>query len=566
MYFLDKTKKEIVKLINQILGKELVQVSFLTYPQQVEHGDLCLPCFMLAKELVKSPADIAQEIVAKIKKNKTVSGASAIGPYVNFFLDKKSLAEKVLSEIGKKQKKFGKNKIGKNKRVMIEYSNVNTHKEYHVGHLRNLCYGDSVNRILAVNGYKVIPVSYINDFGIHVAKTLWAYLEYYKNEKLPENKGLFLGQVYVRASQELEHNALAKGLVNFMMQKIEARKGSDYKLWKTTRKWSIEHFSHIYQELDIRFDKVFYESEYIDRGREMIPELIKKGILKESQGAVIADFESEGNGVLVVLRSDGTATYPVADIPLAQMKFEKFKLDSSIYVVDNRQKLYFKQLFSILKKMGFKQKMVHLEYDFVKLPSGMMSSRSGNVITYEVLKKMLLDYAASEIKKRHSDWGDEKIKPVAEVIVVGAIKFEMLKISFDQVITFDIEKALDFTGYTCAYLQYTYARIKSILRNSGSLNFEVKDIKFENNKEAQLILKLAKYPEVIVLAGEKYNPVEISKYLFELAQLFNDYYHSVNILKSEKEIKKSRLALIEKVSLVLQNGLDLLGIKTVEEM
>jgi arginyl-tRNA synthetase len=451
---------------------------------------------------------------------------------------------------------------------MVEYSNVNTHKEYHVGHLRNVCYGDTVHRILSANGFDSIPVSYINDFGIHVAKTIWAYREFYKKKEPGKNKGEFLGQVYVRAVSELERNDTAKRMVEGIMKQIERRTGQEYDLWQETRQWSIDQFNSIYRELDINFDQVFYESEFIDQGRKEVEKLVKKGVFRVSQGAVIADLEQDKLGVLVVLRSDGTATYPVADIPLTRHKFKKFDLDQAIWVVDVRQSLYFKQLFKIMEHLGVDKEMTHLGFEFVKLPSGMISSRKGNVVTLEELKQEMLKKAVKETKKRHSDWKKEKINTVAARIAVGAMKFEMIKVGANQEITFDIDKALEFTGYTAAYLQYTYARINSILHKADNRKqITAKDyLKLSEEKEHALILKLAKYPEAVGRAGREYNPSEIAKYLFELAQSFNDYYHSIPVLKAEEKVKQARLMLIGSVNQVIKNGLELLGIDVLEEM
>lgn len=570
MYALDKIKLNIVKLINKALGKNIVQAPDLVYPANSEFGDLSLPCFGIAKQFKKSPSAMAEQLVSKISSEE-LSSLSAAGPYLNFTINKEYLTKAVISEIARAKKEYGENKSGKNKKVMIEYSNANTHKEYHVGHLRNLCYGDSVNRILAANGYRAIPVSYINDFGIHAAKTLWCYLEFYKNKKLPENKGFFLGQVYARATKELEKNPLAKELAAFMMKKIESRKGEEYKLWQKTRKWSIEQLDKIYKELGIKFERIFYENEFMDKGRDMVAELCEKRVLKKSDGAVIADLEKYNLGVLVFMRSDGTALYPIADLPLALEKFKKYKLDKSIYVVDIRQSLYFKQLFKLLDLLGCKKEMIHLGYDVVKLPSGMMSSRSGNVITYEDLREQVFKKALGETKKRHKNWSEKKIRETADKIAIGAIKFEMIKVGAGQVITFDINQALRFDGFTAAYLQYTCARIQSILRKSKiprprRVSLGLKNLKLGEPKEQELIMKLAKYPEIVKAAGEKYDPAEIAKYLFELAQIFNDYYHSVPVLKAEEETRAARLVLIGAVSQTIANGLGLLGIEAMEEM
>lgn len=596
-YVLDKIKSNISKKINKIIGDGLVLPEDFVYPPNSDMGDLSLPCFSLAKKLDKKPDEIVETLIAGVKPDNEILSLKSAGPYLNIILNKNYFNGEVIEKIVKNKKKYGFGKIGQKKKIMIEYSNVNTHKEYHIGHLRNICYGDAVNRILEANGYLVIPVSYVNDFGIHVAKTIWYFNCLLKGDKkdseifkelksfsvenfnakdfkliwnfLPEGKkGFILGKIYAKSNTEIEKDKTAKQMIELVMKKIESRRGEEFETWKKTRELSIKQFDEIYKDLGVNFKKYFYESEFIDQGKKMVDELLKKGILKKSQGAIIADLEEYNLGVLVVIRSDGTMLYPVADLPLAKYKIKEFNLDESIYVVDNRQSLYFKQLFKILELMEHKQKMTHLAYDFVKLPTGMMSSRMDNVITYYELKEEILKRAQRETGKRHSDWSVEKIKETAEKISIGAIKFEMIKVGAQNVINFDIEKALSFEGYTAAYIQYVYARIQSIFKKS---KFKIQNSKFKvenlkENKEYGLILKIAKYPEIVERAGKNYDPSEIAKYLFELAQIFNDYYHSEPVLKAEEKIKQARLALLSSVAQVIENGLGLLGIEVVEEM
>ncbi len=573
MYALDKIKSDLVQTINKIIKNPAVSVVDFVPTPQAELGDISLPCFLLAKALAKNPAEIAADLASRLSNIEWIEKATAAGPYLNITLNSVASAA-ILKDIEKHGAEYGSNKSGAKKRLMIEYSNANTHKEYHVGHLRNIAYGDAVNRILAANGWKVYPVSYINDFGIHVAKTLWWL--YHKENKAAqeiikkgiENKGYFLGQQYAQATQELEARAEAKGEVSEVMKAVESRRGEMYSLWKKTRQWNIDHFDRIYKELNVKFATIFYENEFVKQGSKIVAELLAQGILKQSDGAVIADLEKYKLGVLVVLRSDGTALYPVADLALAIAKVKKYKLDSSLYVVDIRQGLYFDQLFKLLELYGIKANFAHLGYDFVKLPSGMMSSRSGNIIPYEDLKAMALEKAKSEIIQRHSDWSTKTINHVASVVAFGALKFEMIKVGADKSITFDIDSALRFDGFTSAYLQYTYARIQSIKRKATPAfkKLKVDYAQLNDVREKSLIIKLACFPIAISAAGEKKDPAEIAKYVFDLAQAANDYYHAVPVLKADQATGAARLALLNSTALIIKQALNLLGIEVVEEM
>jgi len=566
MHSLKKIKIHIAKKVNKALGDNFIRASLLVYPPNPELGDLSLPCFGLVKNKKQSPAETAASLVGKIKTDKIIKTVKAAGPYINFNVEESYLAGEVIGEIDKKNKKFGENKNGQRKKVMIEYSQPNTHKEYHVGHLRNLCYGDAVNRMLAANGVKAIPVSYVNDFGIHVAKTIWAYKKFFKDKKLPENKGAFLGEVYTRSVAEIEKDPLAKDIVSLVMKKIESRKGEEYKLWEKTRQWSIKQFNEVYEALGVKFFHTFYESEFIDQGREMVAELYAKHFLTKSEGAIIADLDKYDLDALLFIRGDGTTMYPVADLPMAIEKFKRYKLDKSIYVVDVRQSLYFKQLFKVLELLGHKKEIMHLGYEFVKLPEGMMSSRTGNVITYDDLNNQLQAKAETETKKRHQDWPEAKIKKTAAKLARGVIKFEMIKVGADQIINFDINKALRFDGFTAGYLQYTYARNQSIMRKAKDKEEKINFSSLTNKLEHRIIMKLAAYPEAIARAGVGYDPSVIARYLFELAQLNNDYYHQVPVLKANEEERRVRLALLKSVNQIIANGLNLLGIDTVDEM
>ncbi len=563
IYILEELEEMIVSALK-------LEKAIFSYPPKSELGDLSLACFEPAKKNRQNPAEFAADLAAKLKNcrelQKYFSDIKAVGPYLNFFISPEYLAASVIGTIKKAKTAYGSNHAGAGRKVMIEYSNGNTHKEYHVGHLRNISYGDAINHLLDANGYRSIPVSYINDFGIHIAKTIWNWRRNPEYRASSEAKGYLLGKCYSEASRLLEDNPEGKVEVAKIMKEIESRSGASYELWKETREWSIEYFSSIYKELGIRFSEIFYESEVIDNGLKLVEDLKAKGILRLSEGALIADLEKYELGVLPVIRSDGTALYPVADLSLASEKFKKYDLSRSIYVVDVRQSLYFKQLFKIIELMGYKQPLVHLTYDFVTLPEGMMSSRTGNVITYKELRDKLFAKLSEETSSRHQDWTAGRVKAVAMTLTVATIKFEMLKVSADKIITFNIEEAARFDGYTACYLQYGYARLKSIVRKEG-LRFGAADLnRLKEAKEKELLIKMAKYPEVIAQAGAKYNPSEVAKYLFELVQLFSDYYHEVNILKAEPKVRKARLALIKALAQVLHNGFDILGIEALEEM
>jgi len=565
MTFLDKLKHDISSELN--LNEDL-----FIYPQESHLGDLSFPCFILAKEKKVNPLELALSLAQRAQDNesfkKIFSKIEAAGPYLNFFIKNSYLAPLVLADIKKEKENYGFAKKAEDKKIMIEYSNGNTHKEYHVGHLRNISYGEAVKNLLITQGNKVIPVSYINDFGIHVAKTIWNWRLNPVYEERPEAKGFLLGKCYSEASKKLNDNPEFKEGVAEVMKNIEKRSGDDYELWQKTRAWSISYFDNIYSELGIKFAEIFYESEVIAKGLKIVDYLLEQGILEKSQGAIIADLNAYDLGVLPIIRSDGTALYPVADLALASEKFKKYDLDSSIYVVDVRQGQYFKQLFKVLELAGYKQPLIHLSYDFITLPEGMMASRTGNVITYEDLKNKLVEKLLRETTRRHENWTVSRQEKVANSLALSTIKFEMLKVGAEKTITFNIEEASRSEGFTACYVLYGYARLRSIIRKSG-FSFSLSDPNLsllEDPREKEILLKLAKYSEVLKTASDKYNPGDLIKYLFELVQMFNDYYHNCNILKADKNLRLARLSLLKHLSQVLINGFKVIGIEPLEEM
>jgi arginyl-tRNA synthetase len=560
MNYLDKVKNELAVALN-------IKAELLVYPPNSEMGDLSWPMFEAAKMAGVNPVLLATQKAAEFSDLNGIKEVKAVGPYLNFYLDQSTFISGILTDIKNQGKAFGANTSGEHKKVMIEYSNGNTHKELHVGHLRNISYGDTVYKLLAANGYEAIPVSYINDFGIHTAKTIWNWQKNpdYANSTAP--KGYLLGKCYSEAARKIEDNAEAKEEVSIIMKEIESRQGRGYELWQETRQWSIDYFQQVYNDLGIKFQDTFYENNFVDKGLEIKDSLLNKGILKKSEGAIIADLQEYNLGVLPIIRSDGTALYPVADLALASHKFEKYNLDESIYIVDVRQSLYFSQLFKILELMGYKAKMTHLSYDFLTLKTGMMASRTGNVITYQELIDEAKTRTSEEVAKRHIDWSQEKVDEVAKALSISAIKFEMIKVSSDKVITFDIVDALKFEGFTAAYLQYSGARMNSLLKKVVSFDDSSSDLtKLASSKELGLAMKLAQYSDAVKKAGLDRDPSIIARYLFELAQLFNDYYHDTNIMKAEENVRDARLSLVSGIKQVFQNSFALLGLTYLEEM
>ncbi|NIP32682.1 arginine--tRNA ligase, partial [Candidatus Saccharibacteria bacterium] len=435
----------------------------------------------------------------------------AAGPYINFFVKPNAIAKITLENISKQKNKFGQSGVGEKKKILLEFSQPNTHKEFHIGHTRNALLGQSLVNILQASGYKVIPANYIGDTGAHVSKWLWAYEKFHQGEEPREDRAKFLSQVYQEAVEKISADENLKEEVSQIHQKLEKGDKELNQIWKKSRDWSIGEFKKIYKILNVDFDVYFYESEEEGPGKKMVADLLEKGIAKESQGAIIIDLEKYNLGVLLLLRSDGTVLYATKDIPLAFKKFEKFKIDESWYLVDSRQSFYFQQLFKTLEIIGLKKPLKHLVYEFVATPEGVISSRAGEVPSFTNTYEFVSDLAEQSTKQRHPDWSVKKINQTAKIIALAAIKFEMLKSSREREIVFDPKKALSFEGFTGPYLLYTVARINSILKKEKP--GKIKDwntIKIAP-LEKQLVIKMLSFPEIVAEAARSAQPSIIAQ-------------------------------------------------------
>jgi arginyl-tRNA synthetase len=562
-------KQAVIKLLEKELKFKRSDIEkLIEIPPDDNLGDYAFPCFSLAKKLKKNPLEIAQELVKKLRKKglgKEISNIEAKAGYVNFFIDKKILASYVLKNAFKRD--FGKQK--RKLKGMIEFSQANTHKAFHIGHIRGTSLGESLARIAEFFGEKVIRANYQGDIGMHVAKWIWCYNKYYSKEKL-KNQESWIAGIYVDAVKKLAQDKTGKlqKQVEEINKKLDEKKDKKLMdLWKKTRKLSLDSLEPIYKNLDTRFDKYYFESEFEKKGKETAKNLLKKKIAKISNGAAIVDLEKYNLGVWVLLRKDGTVLYSAKDLALAERKFKEYKLDWSVYVHGNEQNLHFKQMMKTLKLMNFKnlKKIYHINYSLVRLPSGKMSSRTGENILYSDFKKEILDYAKKSIKRRTSKINEKELEKRALSISIAAIKYSMLKQDANKLIVFDKTQALNFEGDSGPYLLYSYARASSIIRKvrAGKNPNKLKIIDLKDS-EIKLIKKIFQFPEIIEKAYENFSPSIIANYSYELAQDFNEFYHACPVMGSKE--KDFRLKLVNAFRAVMKKSLFLLGIEVLEEM
>jgi len=598
-------KKEIVTLLKQsdLLKSENI-IETLESPPNPELGDLATNIsFSLASKLGKSPIKISEQIVDELKlpQNSIVRKVETKGGYINFFLDYGKGSEKLLEEILKERVNYGSNKLGKGKKYMVEFAHPNTHKLFHIGHLRNITIGESLVRILKNSGYEVIRSNYQGDVGLHIAKCLYGILktENYK-EKLGkletiEEKMNFIGKCYVKGSKAYKDDEKAQKEikdVNFLIyasaQKFNREergvepgstdymkfvKGRDveidkvYELWKKTRKWSLEYFEKIYDRVYSHFDRYYFESECLS-GVDIAKEGKEKGILKESDGAIVFDGEPYNMDTRVFVNSMGLPTYEGKELKLSQMEFSEFDgLDKCIHVVGPEQTSFFKVTFKVeelLTPKKFKDKQFHLVYGWVRLKEGKMSSRTGRI----VLGEEVIDEAKDKLEKYFDEkrgYSKEKIDDISEKVAVGSVKYSMLKISPSKEITFDLEESVSFEGDSGPYLQYAHVRANKILKKSKGFKNRYQPEKLED-EEKELIKKLLDFPDIIERAAKEYKPNLVANYGYELAETFNSFYHSCPVIQSEGTTRDFRLTLVKAFQITLKNCLTLLGIDTPEVM
>ncbi len=553
-------KNSIVELIVKETGLDISDVeNLIEIPPKDEMGDFAFPCFGLAKSMKKSPVIIASELAKSLKLPSDIERVESEGAYVNFFVDKKMMAERVLSSV--KSRGFGKGKIGKGKSRLVEYSQPNTHKAFHVGHIRGTSLGESLSRIFKACGERVVQMNYSGDTGMHIAKWIWCYEKYHSRDGLKNDEAWIAG-IYVEAVKRLEDNKEFQKEVLEINKKIESKDAKINELWKKTRELSISSWEKIYSELGAHFDVSFFESEFEADGKRESLKLLENGIAKKDD-AVFMDLKKYGLGVWVLLRKDGTVLYSAKDIALALRKFKDFESDKYLVLVGNEQRLHFQQLIKTLELMGLEDEAKRYEvlpYGMVRFPEGKMSSRTGKNVLYSEFSREVFGIAKSGLKERGYDGAD--IDERAMKIAIASIKYAMLKQDPTRTIIFDPKKEISFEGDTGPYLLYSYARANSIGKKVKSVKKVI--IKELEGSEVKLVKKLGEFDGVLENAYKKLAPNLIANYAFELSKVFNEFYHSCPVLGSEKE--GFRLALVDAFRIVLDISLDLLGIETLEEM
>ncbi|HVY01301.1 MAG TPA: arginine--tRNA ligase [Candidatus Nanoarchaeia archaeon] len=551
--------------IAQILSKHLPMteeevLALIEIPKDSKLGDFAFPCFSLAKSLKKNPVDIAKETVSKIRNVSQFEQINALGPYINFFVNRNMVAQSTLSEILKKKDKYGSSIEGKGKKIVIDLSAPNIAKPFGIGHLRSTIIGNSISNIASFLGYKTIKINYLGDWGTQFGKLIVGYKKWGNAKKLKSDPINHLLELYVKvnADETLEDAAREE------FRKLEQGDKKNLALWKQFRELSLKDFNEIYELLGVKFDVISGESLYNKKLDAVVKMLEHKKLLKESDGAKVVDLSEYNLGVCLIQKSDGTTLYATRDIAAALDRKNKYNFDSAVYEVGLEQSLHFKQIFKVLELLGndWARSCTHVGHGLYLDQDGKkFSTRKGkNVFMADILKETI-DLAKKEIQSREK-LSSKELERRARIIALSAIIYGDLRNYRENSIVFDIDRFLQFEGNTGPYILYTYARCQSIIKKS---NFKkLSKITVITEKEKALVSHLYNFHETVKQAYLTNSPNLIANYAYELSQKFNEFYHDHPVIGSNEE--NFRLALVSSCAQVLKNSLSLLGIPVLQRM
>lgn len=588
----DKVAEALHALYGQTIESSQVQVQLT---RSEFEGDQTVMVFPFLKLTRKSPEATAAEIGEYLVSNlKEVSSFNVVKGFLNLVIDNTYWIERLNEAVS--AEKYGFSTAGPDSElVMIEYSSPNTNKPLHLGHIRNNLLGYSLAEVMKANGYKVVKTNIVNDRGVHICKSMVAWLKFGKGETPETNskKGDHLvGEYYVKFDQQYKleiaelmaagktedqakDEAPCMAETREMLLKWEANDPEVRHLWKTMNSWVYAGFDETYKTLGVDFDKIYYESDTYTIGRDEVLRGVKEGIFQqESDSSVWANLEKEGLDKKILLRSDGTSVYITQDIGTAQLRYHDYPIDHMIYVVGNEQIYHFQVLSHLLDKLGYKwgKDLYHFPYGMVELPNGRMKSREGTVVDADDLVAGMVDVARSvslELGKLEG-YSEEEKENIYRIVALGALKYFILKVDPKKTMTFNPEESIDFNGNTGPFIQYTYARIQSILRKANDTGIVIPgraESNSLNEKERSLLKTISLFPEVVKEAGTAHSPAVIANYVYDLVKEFNSFYHDFSILNEpDPAVRDFRLVMTQTVGKIIKNGFSLLGIQVPERM
>ena len=572
-------KKAAAELIISVMGTENLTLEqaerLVAVPPNPEMGDAAFPCFSFAKVLRKAPPVIANELCGRIMENLkddcVFYKVEAVGGYLNFYLKRGVLAETVIKEVLEKGDKYGKSDEGQNKKVLVEFSSPNIAKPFHIGHLVTTALGSSLERIYSFLGYDTVKINHLGDWGTQFGKLISAYKRWGDAAVIEADPINELLKIYVKFHNEAENNPELEDEARAYFKKLEDGDEEVTKLWQFFKDASLKEFNKTYNLLDISFDSYAGESFYTDKMPEVVELLKEKNLLEESDGAQVVRFEDENVPPCIILKSDGTTIYATRDLAAAIYRKRTYDFDKNIYVVGTPQALHFKQIFSVLNKMGYdwSDDCVHVGFGYVRFPDKVLSTRHGDVVFLEDVLRESIEKTKEIIQNSATSKNIEDIDEVSEKIGVGAILYSFLKNGREKDIVFTWKDILDFEGESGPYVQYAYARGKSVIRKAAEMGIDYSgaDLSLlEGSDEFELVKQINSFYDAVKEAANKNEPCCVTRYVTDLAQLFNKFYNTCNIMKSEGDLRDARLKLTEAAATCIKSALYLIGVRVVEKM
>ena len=541
--------------------------ALIEVPPNKDMGDFAFPCFKLAKVFRKAPNMIAAELSEKIEAKGVISNVTPLGGYINFFVNKSQLAETVIKDVLTKKEKYGHSDLGKDKTIVIDFSSPNIAKPFHIGHIRTTVIGNALYKIYDSQGYNTVRINHLGDYGTQFGKLIVAFKLWGNKEAVEANPIPELLKLYIQFHDEAEKHPEMEDEARAWFTKLENGDKEAKELWQWFRDESLKEFARVYDLLDIEFDSYNGESFYSDKMDRVIDIIKDKGLLQESQGTNIVDLEEYNMPPALITKNDGSTLYMTRDLAAALYRKENYDFEKCIYVVGSQQSLHFQQLFKVLELVGFEwaKDMVHVPFGMVALEEGTMSTRKGRVVFLEDVLKQAIEKTKETMLAKNPN--ALNVDEIAKQVGVGAVVFQELSNSRIKDYTFSWDRTLSFDGETGPYVQYTHARCCAVLRKA---NEEVTtDINYEllNDVDSAEVLKvIASFNKTILNAMRKNEPHIITRFVLDLAQAFNKFYHDNSILVEDAELRKARLALVCATRQALENGLKLLGMQAPERM
>ena len=541
--------------------------ALIEVPPNKEMGDFAFPCFKLAKVFRKAPNMIAAELSEKIEAKGVISNVTPLGGYINFFVNKSQLAETVIKDVLTKKEKYGHSDLGKDKTIVIDFSSPNIAKPFHIGHIRTTVIGNALYKIYDSQGYNTVRINHLGDYGTQFGKLIVAFKLWGNKEAVEANPIPELLKLYIQFHDEAEKHPEMEDEARAWFTKLENGDKEAKELWQWFRDESLKEFARVYDLLDIEFDSYNGESFYSDKMDRVIDIIKDKGLLQESQGTNIVDLEEYNMPPALITKNDGSTLYMTRDLAAALYRKENYDFEKCIYVVGSQQSLHFQQLFKVLELVGFEwaKDMVHVPFGMVALEEGTMSTRKGRVVFLEDVLKQAIEKTKETMLTKNPN--ALNVDEIAKQVGVGAVVFQELSNSRIKDYTFSWSRTLSFEGETGPYVQYTHARCCAVLRKAEE---EVTtDINYEllNDVDSAEVLKvIASFNKTILNAMRKNEPHIITRFVLDLAQAFNKFYHDNSILVEDSELRKARLALVCATRQALENGLKLLGMQAPERM